>query len=51
MPKSMPQSKQASICITINMRHFTRFQHQSTYLKQLEKMKIEKKIRELIKPN
>ena len=34
----MPQSKQASICITIDMKHFTRLQHQSTYLKQLSKI-------------
>ncbi len=35
MQKSMPQSKQASICITIDMKHFTRIQHQLIYLKQL----------------
>ena len=29
----MPQSKQASLCITINMKHFTRLQHQSIYFK------------------
>ena len=34
----MPQSKQASICITIDMEHFTRLQHQPTYLKQLSKI-------------
>ena len=31
MPKSMPQSKQASFCITISMKHFTHLQHQSIY--------------------
>ena len=47
MPKSMPQSKQASLCITINMKHFTYLQHQSTYLKHLSQIT---KIRELIIP-
>jgi hypothetical protein len=37
MLKSKPQSKQASFCTTISIKHFTLFQHQSTYLKQLSK--------------
>jgi hypothetical protein len=39
MQKSKPQSKQAPICTTINMKPFALFQHQSTFLKQLLKMK------------
>jgi hypothetical protein len=42
MQKSKPQSKQAPICTTISMEIFTLFQHQSTFLKQLSKMKINK---------
>jgi hypothetical protein len=42
MQKSKPQSKQATICTTISMKLFTLFQHQSTFLKQLLKMKINK---------
>ena len=33
MQKSMPQSKQASVCITKHTKNFLYFQHQSTYLK------------------
>jgi hypothetical protein len=40
MQKSKPQSKQAPICTTIGMKVFSLFQHQSTFLKQLLKMKI-----------
>jgi hypothetical protein len=39
MQKSNPQSKQAPICTTIGMKHFSLFQHQSTFLKQILKMK------------
>jgi hypothetical protein len=39
MQNSKPQSKQAPICTTISMKLFTLFQHQSTFLKQLLKMK------------
>jgi hypothetical protein len=39
MQKSRPQSKQAPICITIGMKLFSLFQHQSTFLKQLLEMK------------
>jgi hypothetical protein len=39
MQKSKPQSKQAPICTTIGMKLFSLFQHQSTVLKQLLKMK------------
>jgi hypothetical protein len=39
MQKSKPQSEQAPICTTIGMKLFTLFQHQSTFLKQLWKMK------------
>jgi hypothetical protein len=39
MQKSKPQSKQAPICTTIDMKLFSLFQHQSTFLKQLLKMK------------
>jgi hypothetical protein len=39
MQKSKPQSKQAPICTTIGMKLFSLFQHQSTFLKQLLKMK------------
>ena len=46
MPKYKSQSSQASICITINMKLFTRFPHKSTYLKQFKRKKW-KKIREL----
>jgi hypothetical protein len=42
MLKSKPQSKQASICTTISMKYFTLFQHQSTYLKQLSNIIINK---------
>jgi hypothetical protein len=42
MQKSKPQSKQAPICTTIIMKLFTLFQHQSTFLKQLLKMKTNK---------
>jgi hypothetical protein len=42
MQNSKPQSKQASICTTIGMKLFTLFQHQSTFLKQLLKMKTNK---------
>jgi hypothetical protein len=42
MLKSKPQSKQASFCTTISMKYFTLFQHQSNYLKQLSKIKINK---------
>ena len=38
MQKSMPQSKQASVCITKHTKNFLYFQHQSTYLKQLSKI-------------
>jgi hypothetical protein len=40
MQKSKPQSKQAPIYTTIGMQLFSLFQHQSTFLKQLLKMKI-----------
>jgi hypothetical protein len=40
MQKSKPRSKQAPICTTIGMKLFYLFQHQSTFLKQLLKMKI-----------
>ena len=33
MLKNKPQSKQASFCTTISMKHFTRLQHQSIYFK------------------
>jgi hypothetical protein len=39
MQKSKPRSKQAPICTTIGMKLFSLFQHQSTFLKQLLKMK------------
>jgi hypothetical protein len=39
MQKSKSQSKQAHICTTIGMQLFSLFQHQSTFLKQLLKMK------------
>jgi hypothetical protein len=39
MQKSKPQSKQAPICTTIGMQLFSLFQHQSTFLNQLLKMK------------
>jgi hypothetical protein len=39
MQKSMPQSKQAPICTTIGMKLFSLFQHQSTFLEKLLKMK------------
>jgi hypothetical protein len=39
MQKSKPQSKQAPICTTIGTKLFSLFQHQSTFLKQLLKMK------------
>jgi hypothetical protein len=39
MQKSKPRSKQAPICTTIGMKLFSLFQHQSTFLKQLFKMK------------
>jgi hypothetical protein len=39
MQKSKPQSKQAPICTTIVMELFSLFQHQSTFLNQLLKMK------------
>jgi hypothetical protein len=42
MQKLNPQSKQAPICTTISMKLFTLFQHQSTFLKQLLKMKTNK---------
>jgi hypothetical protein len=42
MQKSKPQSKQAPICTTISMKLFTLFQRQSTFLKQLLKMKSNK---------
>jgi hypothetical protein len=40
MQKSKPQSKQAPIFTTIGMKLFSLFHHQSTFLKQLLKMKI-----------
>jgi hypothetical protein len=40
MQKSKPQSKQGPICTTQSMKLFSLFQHQSTFLKQLSKMKI-----------
>jgi hypothetical protein len=40
MQKSKPQSKQAPIWATIGMNFFTLFQDQTTFLKQLLKMKI-----------
>jgi hypothetical protein len=39
MQKSKPQSKQAPICTTIVMKLFSLFQHHSTFLNQLLKMK------------
>jgi hypothetical protein len=42
MQKPKPQSKQAPICTTIGMKLFTLFQHQSTIIKQLLKMKTNK---------
>jgi hypothetical protein len=39
MQKSKPQSKEGPICTTIGMKLFSLFQHQSTFLKQLLKMK------------
>jgi hypothetical protein len=39
MQKSKPPSKQASICTTTGMKLFSLFQHQSTFLNQLLKMK------------
>jgi hypothetical protein len=39
MQKSKPQSKQAPICTTIVMIFFSLFQHHSTFLNQLLKMK------------
>jgi hypothetical protein len=39
MQKSMPPSKQALICTTIGMKLFSLFQHHSTFLNQLFKMK------------
>jgi hypothetical protein len=39
MQKSKPQSKQAPICTTLGMKLFSLFQHQSTFLKQLLRMK------------
>jgi hypothetical protein len=39
MQKCKPQSKQAPICTTIVMKLFSLFQHHSTFLKQLFKMK------------
>jgi hypothetical protein len=39
MQKSKPQSKQAPICTTIGMKLFSLVQHQSTFLKQLLKIK------------
>jgi hypothetical protein len=39
MQKSKPQSKQAPICTTTGMKLFSLLQHQSTFLKQLLKMK------------
>jgi hypothetical protein len=40
MQKSKTQSKQAPICTNIGMKLFSLFQHQSTFLNQLLKMKI-----------
>jgi hypothetical protein len=40
MQKSKPQSKQAPICTTIGIKLCTLFLHQTTFLKQLLKMKI-----------
>jgi hypothetical protein len=39
MQKSKPKSKQDLICTTIGMKLFSLFQHQSTFLNQLLKMK------------
>jgi hypothetical protein len=39
MQKSRPQSKQPPIYTTLGMKLFSLFQHQSTFLKQLLKMK------------
>jgi hypothetical protein len=39
MQKSKPQSTQAPICTTIGMKLFSLFQHHSTFLDQLLKMK------------
>jgi hypothetical protein len=39
MQKSKPESKQPPICTTIGMKLFSLFQHQTTFLKQLLKMK------------
>jgi hypothetical protein len=39
MQNSKPQSKQAPICTTIGMTLFSLFQHHSTFLNQLLKMK------------
>jgi hypothetical protein len=51
MLKSKPQSKQAPFCTTISIKHFTLFQHQSTYLKQLSKIKKSTKTRGLSTPS
>jgi hypothetical protein len=45
MQKYKPQSKQAPICTIINMKLFTLFQHESTFLKKLLKMKTNKDYR------
>jgi hypothetical protein len=45
MQKSKPQSKQAPICITFGMKFFYLFQHHSTFLNQLLKIKTNKDLR------